>query len=42
MSRSSVKDRISTLKEWYGSERQKNLFKSIKVYTKNYKPINKQ
>jgi len=38
MSRSSVKDRLSTLKEWYGSEREKNLFKSIKVYIYNYKP----
>ncbi len=38
MSRSSVKYRISVLKEWNGSERQKNLWKSIKVYIYNYKP----
>ena len=38
MSRSSARERISLLKEWYGSEREKNLFKSIKVYIYNYKP----
>ena len=38
MSRNSARNRISLLKEWYGSERQKNLFKSIKVYIYNYKP----
>jgi hypothetical protein len=35
---SNVRERISALKEWQGSERTKNLFKSIKVYKTNYKP----
>ena len=39
MSRNSQKERISTLKEWMGSELTKNLFKSIKVHIYNYKPI---
>jgi len=35
---SNVKQRVEILKEWLGSERTKNLFKSISVYTTNYKP----
>lgn len=41
MSNNSKKEQIFTLKEWLGSERTKNLFKSIKVYTTNYKPTKK-
>jgi hypothetical protein len=35
---SSIKQRVEILKEWLGSERNRNLFKSIKVYKTNYKP----
>ena len=35
---SNVRERISALKEWLGSELPRNLFKSIKVYKTNYKP----
>ena len=35
---SSIKQRVEVLKEWLGSERTKNLFKSIKVYKTDYKP----
>jgi len=35
---SSIKQRVEVLKEWFGSERTKNLFKSISVYKTNYKP----
>ena len=33
-----MKKRVEALKEWLGSERTKNLFKSIKVYKTDYKP----
>ena len=35
---SNVRERISALKEWLGSELPRNLFKSISVYKTNYKP----
>ena len=31
-------ERVEVLKEWFGSELPRNLFKSIKVYKTNYKP----
>jgi hypothetical protein len=38
MSKNRLREHISACKEWLGSERPRNIFKSIKVYTTNFKP----
>ena len=35
---SSIKERVEVLKVWLNDELPRNLFKTIKVYTTNYKP----